>query len=101
MLVEEQISFRQERARGLKLEILSGPAEGPAIAVPGARRAVSLLSWPRCSSRRHGLGKTIQAIAAAELLRQRRGIQRVLVVAPASVKYPPRCADLNDVRVLL
>jgi superfamily II DNA or RNA helicase len=34
-----------------------------------------------------GLGKTVQAIAAAEMLRQRRGIQRVLVVAPASVKY--------------
>jgi len=34
-----------------------------------------------------GLGKTVQAIAALELLRQRRGIERVLVVAPASVKY--------------
>ena len=34
-----------------------------------------------------GLGKTIQAIAAAALLRQRRGIERVLVVAPTSVKY--------------
>lgn len=34
-----------------------------------------------------GLGKTVQTIAAAELLRRRRGIQRVLVVAPASVKY--------------
>jgi SNF2 family DNA or RNA helicase len=34
-----------------------------------------------------GLGKTIQAIAAAELLRRWRGIERVLVVAPASVKY--------------
>jgi len=34
-----------------------------------------------------GLGKTIQAIAAVELLRRRRGIDRVLVVAPASVKY--------------
>jgi SNF2 family DNA or RNA helicase len=34
-----------------------------------------------------GLGKTVQALAAAELLRQRRGIERVLVVAPASVKY--------------
>jgi superfamily II DNA or RNA helicase len=34
-----------------------------------------------------GLGKTIQAVAGAELLRRRRGIQRVLVVAPASVKY--------------
>ena len=34
-----------------------------------------------------GLGKTIQAIAAAELLRRWRGIERVLVAAPASVKY--------------
>ncbi len=34
-----------------------------------------------------GLGKTIQALAAAELLRRRAGIERVLVVAPASVKY--------------
>jgi hypothetical protein len=34
-----------------------------------------------------GLGKTVQALAATELLRRRRGIQRVLVVAPASVKY--------------
>ncbi len=34
-----------------------------------------------------GLGKTVQAIAATEMLRRRRGIQKVLVVAPASVKY--------------
>ena len=34
-----------------------------------------------------GLGKTIQAIAAAALLRRRRGIERVLVISPASVKY--------------
>jgi superfamily II DNA or RNA helicase len=34
-----------------------------------------------------GLGKTIQSIAAAELLRRRRGIESVLVIAPASVKY--------------
>jgi superfamily II DNA or RNA helicase len=33
-----------------------------------------------------GLGKTVQAIAACELLAQRRGIGRVLVVCPASVK---------------
>lgn len=33
-----------------------------------------------------GLGKTIQAIAACELLRRRRGIGRVLVVCPASLK---------------
>jgi SNF2 family DNA or RNA helicase len=34
-----------------------------------------------------GLGKTVQTLAATELLRRRRGIQKVLVVAPASVKY--------------
>ncbi|MEK7407253.1 MAG: DEAD/DEAH box helicase [Acidobacteriota bacterium] len=34
-----------------------------------------------------GLGKTVQAIAAAEMLRRWRGIEKVLVVAPASVKY--------------
>ena len=34
-----------------------------------------------------GLGKTIQAIGAAELLARRRGIGRVLVVCPASVKH--------------
>lgn len=33
-----------------------------------------------------GLGKTIQAIAACELLRQVRGVRRVLVVTPASLK---------------
>jgi SNF2 family DNA or RNA helicase len=34
-----------------------------------------------------GLGKTVQTMAAAELLARERGIERVLVVAPASVKY--------------
>jgi superfamily II DNA or RNA helicase len=33
-----------------------------------------------------GLGKTVQAIAACELLRQLRGIERVLIVSPASLK---------------
>jgi SNF2-related domain/Helicase conserved C-terminal domain len=33
-----------------------------------------------------GLGKTIQAIAACEFLRLKKGIRRVLVVCPASVK---------------
>src|SRR5262249_26824412 len=34
-----------------------------------------------------GLGKSPQAMAAVELLARERGIRRVLVVAPASVKY--------------
>ncbi len=33
-----------------------------------------------------GLGKTVQAIAACELLRRTSGIQRVLVISPASLK---------------
>jgi len=33
-----------------------------------------------------GLGKTVQAVAACELLRRLHGIQRVLVVGPASLK---------------
>ncbi len=33
-----------------------------------------------------GLGKTVQAIAACELLARRRGVERVLVVCPASLK---------------
>jgi superfamily II DNA or RNA helicase len=34
-----------------------------------------------------GLGKTAQALAAAEILARERGVERVLVVAPTSVKY--------------
>ncbi len=34
-----------------------------------------------------GLGKTVQTLAAAELMARERGVERVLVVAPASVKY--------------
>ncbi len=33
-----------------------------------------------------GLGKTVEAVAACELLRRLRGIERVLVVSPASLK---------------
>jgi len=33
-----------------------------------------------------GLGKTVQAIAACELLRRTSGVQRVMVIAPASLK---------------
>ena len=34
-----------------------------------------------------GLGKTIQTMAAIEILARERGVNRVLVIAPASVKY--------------
>jgi SNF2 family DNA or RNA helicase len=34
-----------------------------------------------------GLGKTVQTLAAVEILAREHGVERVLVVAPASVKY--------------
>ncbi|MGH7077083.1 MAG: DEAD/DEAH box helicase [Acetobacteraceae bacterium] len=48
-----------------------------------------------------GLGKTIQAIAAVELLRRLRGIERVLVVLPASLKaeWEDQIARFTDLSV--
>jgi superfamily II DNA or RNA helicase len=48
-----------------------------------------------------GLGKTVQAIAACELLRRRRGIERVLVVLPASLKaeWEEQIARFTDTTV--
>lgn len=44
------------------------------------------------------LGKTVQAIAACALLRELRGIERVLVVSPASLKveWEEQIADFSD-----
>ena len=51
-----------------------------------------------------GLGKTVQAIAACALLRDLRGIERVLVVSPASLKAEwqeqiARFSDLSAIAV--
>ncbi len=62
----------------LKTELLPYQARG---AVFAACRGRAVLADDM------GLGKTVQALAMAELLRRRRGIERVLVIAPASVKY--------------
>ena len=45
-----------------------------------------------------GLGKTVQAIAASALLRDLRGIERVLVVSPASLKaeWEEQIATFSD-----
>ncbi|MFL6292909.1 MAG: DEAD/DEAH box helicase, partial [Thermoanaerobaculia bacterium] len=52
-----------------------------------------------------GLGKTVQAIAACELLRRLRGIERVLVVSPASLKgeWEEQIARFSDLpsRIIL
>jgi superfamily II DNA or RNA helicase len=48
-----------------------------------------------------GLGKTVQAIAACELLRRLRGVTRVLVVLPASLKaeWEDQIARFTDLSV--
>jgi hypothetical protein len=48
-----------------------------------------------------GLGKTVQAIAASELLRRIRGVKRVLVVLPASLKaeWEDQIARFTDLSV--
>lgn len=61
----------------LKLPLLPYQIEGAAHLAFGER---ALLADDM------GLGKTVQAIAASLLLRERKGIERVLVVTPASLK---------------
>jgi len=50
-----------------------------------------------------GLGKTIQAIAACVLLRRLRGVERVLVISPASLKteWEEQIARFTDLPVRL
>ncbi len=65
------------RTELLNAELLPYQLDGIAFAV-GAGRSILADDM--------GLGKTIQGIGVAELLARRVGIQRVLVVCPASVK---------------
>lgn len=61
----------------LKTRLLPYQARGAILAVCRGRVALA---------DDMGLGKTVQALAMAELLRRSKGIERVLVIAPASVK---------------
>ncbi len=65
------------RTRLLKSELLPYQLDGIAFAA-GAGRAILADDM--------GLGKTIQGIGVAELLAREAGIQRVLVICPASLK---------------
>lgn len=83
MLAREQEWLKQLEAGTLELPLLSVPLYDYQM------RGVLFLA---CRGRSilgddMGLGKTAQTLAAVELLARERGIQRALVVAPASVKY--------------
>jgi superfamily II DNA or RNA helicase len=79
----EQELVRQLEEGRLELNFLKVPLYPYQIrgALFGAYRVRSILGDDM------GLGKTVQALAAAEILARERGIERVLVVAPAAVKY--------------
>src|SRR5438477_2751946 len=83
MLAREQEWLRQLEAGTLDLKLLNVPLYDYQTrgALFLACRGRSILGDDM------GLGKTIETLAAVELLARERGIRRVLVVAPASVKY--------------
>lgn len=83
LLMERKLLARLKRGQDttaglLKTKLLPYQAEG---AIFAACRGRVVLADDM------GLGKTLQALGAAELLRRQKGIERVLVIAPASVKY--------------
>jgi superfamily II DNA or RNA helicase len=79
----EQVLVRELEAGRLKLDLLKVPLYPYQV-----RGALFAAYRGRCVlGDDMGLGKTVQTMAAAELLARERGIERVLVVAPASVKY--------------
>lgn len=81
--VEERTAFLAEVEAGranldfLRLKLLSYQREGMLHLAFGERVLLA---------DEMGLGKTVQAIAACELLARRKGIARVLIVCPASLK---------------
>jgi SNF2 family DNA or RNA helicase len=83
MLALEQEWLKQLEAGTLDLKLLSVPLYDYQTrgALFLACRGRSILGDDM------GLGKTVQTLAAIELLARNRGVERVLVVAPASVKY--------------
>ncbi len=83
--------FEKEKTLLEKLALSHDPLQG-LLKVPLLPYQIRGALFAACRGRAvladdMGLGKTVQAIAAAELLRRWRGIARVLVIAPASVKY--------------
>jgi superfamily II DNA or RNA helicase len=81
-----------ERVEALFPDGASGPAFNDLLKIPlypyQCQGALFAAKAGRCLiADDMGLGKTIQAIAAAEILARAVGIERVLVVAPTSLKH--------------
>jgi len=88
--IERQEMARKEEVWLLQLE--QGTLDLPLLPVPLYDYQVRGALFLACRGRSiladdMGLGKTVQTLAAVELLVRERGISRVLVVAPASVKH--------------
>jgi SNF2 family DNA or RNA helicase len=83
MAHREEVLLRELELGRLNLELLKVPL------YPYQMRGALFVAYRgRCIlGDDMGLGKTIMTMAGVELLARERGIERVLVVAPASVKY--------------
>jgi superfamily II DNA or RNA helicase len=83
MATREQVLLKQLEAGRLKLDLLKVPLYEYQMrgALFAAHRGRCVLGDDM------GLGKTVQTLAAVELMAREHGVERVLVVAPASVKY--------------
>lgn len=77
-LLERKYSGNNLPGRLLKLPLYPYQEEG---AVFAARAGRSLIGDDM------GLGKTIQAVAAAEIMSREFGVQKALIICPASLKY--------------
>jgi hypothetical protein len=83
MLAREKEWLAQLDAGTLELNLLKAPLYDYQM-----RGALFLACRGRCIlGDDMGLGKTVQTLAGVELLARERGVARVLIVAPASVKY--------------
>jgi superfamily II DNA or RNA helicase len=83
MLARERELVEQLERGELKLDLLKVP-----LYPYQARGALFAAYRGRCIlGDDMGLGKTVQTLVAVEILARERGVERVLVVAPASVKY--------------
>ena len=107
--IEEQRrrATRQAAREQFLAEVGAGRADprrgaSPSLSLPAGGHAAPRLHGERALlADEMGLGKTVQAIAACALLRPMRGIERVLVVCPASLKgeWEEQIARFTDLPV--